>query len=35
MTEARSKGALIIAPKGVYKNWDAIEFPVHMPDHRT
>ena len=27
------KGALIIAPKGVYKNWDAIEFPTHMPDH--
>ena len=27
------RGALIIAPKGVYKHWDAIEFPVHMPDH--
>ena len=27
------KGALIVAPKGVYKNWDAIEFPVHLPDH--
>ena len=27
------KGALIIAPKGVYKNWDQIEFPVHLPDH--
>ena len=27
------KGALVIAPKGVYKNWDAIEFPVHLPDH--
>ena len=27
------RGALIIAPKGVYKNWDDIEFPVHMPDH--
>ena len=27
------RGALIIAPKGVYKNWDQIEFPVHMPDH--
>jgi len=26
-------GALIIAPKGVYKNWDQIEFPVHLPDH--
>ena len=27
------KGALIVAPKGVYKNWDAIEFPTHLPDH--
>ena len=27
------KGALIVAPKGVYKNWDQIEFPVHLPDH--
>lgn len=27
------KGALVVAPKGVYKNWDSIEFPVHMPDH--
>ena len=27
------KGALIVAPKGVYKNWDQIEFPTHMPDH--
>jgi SNF2 family DNA or RNA helicase len=27
------KGALIVAPKGVYKNWDQIEFPTHMPEH--
>ena len=27
------KGALVVAPKGVYKNWDSIEFPVHMPEH--
>ena len=27
------KAALIIAPKGVYKNWNDIEFPVHLPDH--
>ena len=26
-------GALIIAPKGVYKNWFAEEIPTHMPDH--
>ncbi len=29
------RGALIVAPKGVYKNWDQIEFPVHLPDHIT
>ena len=27
------RGALIVAPKGVYKNWNDIEFPVHLPDH--
>jgi SNF2 family DNA or RNA helicase len=26
-------GALIIAPKGVYKNWFDSEIPIHMPDH--
>jgi len=26
-------GALIIAPKGVYKNWYSEEIPNHMPDH--
>jgi SNF2 family DNA or RNA helicase len=26
-------GALIIAPKGVYKNWADSEIPTHMPDH--
>ena len=26
-------GALIVAPKGVYKNWYDIEIPVHLPDH--
>jgi len=26
-------GALIIAPKGVYKTWYAQEFPIHMPTH--
>lgn len=25
--------ALIIAPKGVYRNWYISEFPKHMPDH--
>jgi SNF2 family DNA or RNA helicase len=26
-------GALIIAPKGVYKNWYSSEIPTHMPNH--
>jgi SNF2 family DNA or RNA helicase len=25
--------ALIIAPKGVYKNWAELEIPKHLPDH--
>jgi|TARA_R100001530_G_scaffold112881_1_gene79888 SNF2 family DNA or RNA helicase len=25
--------ALIVAPKGVYKNWAQIEIPKHLPDH--
>jgi SNF2 family DNA or RNA helicase len=26
-------GALILAPKGVYRNWMALEIPKHMPEH--
>jgi len=26
-------GALIIAPKGVYRNWVNVELPKHVPDH--
>ena len=26
-------GVLIIAPKGVYRNWSSNEIPTHMPDH--
>ena len=26
-------GVLIIAPKGVYKNWFSSELPIHMPSH--
>ena len=26
-------GALIVAPKGVYKNWCDSEIPTHLPDH--
>ena len=25
--------ALIIAPKGVYRNWETNELPIHLPDH--
>ena len=25
--------ALIIAPKGVYQNWERNEIPKHLPDH--
>jgi SNF2 family DNA or RNA helicase len=27
------EAALIVAPKGVYKNWEQNELPVHLPDH--
>ena len=26
-------GVLIIAPKGVYRNWEQGELPTHIPDH--
>jgi SNF2 family DNA or RNA helicase len=26
-------GALVIAPKGVYRNWSDLELPTHLPDH--
>lgn len=26
-------GLLVIAPKGVYKNWETVELPKHVPDH--
>ena len=31
--KGKINGALIIAPKGVYKNWFSGEIPNHMPDH--
>jgi len=31
--EGRIDSALIIAPKGVYKNWVELEIPKHLPDH--
>jgi len=31
--KGRITGALIVAPKGVYKNWERKELPTHLPDH--
>jgi SNF2 family DNA or RNA helicase len=31
--KGKINGALIVAPKGVYKNWYDSEIPNHMPDH--
>ena len=27
------QGLVIIAPKGVYRNWSAKEIPIHLPEH--
>tara|TARA_R100000700_G_scaffold1282_2_gene3269 strand:+ start:3726 stop:5162 length:1437 start_codon:yes stop_codon:yes gene_type:complete len=31
--KGKINAALVIAPKGVYRNWERQEIPVHMPDH--
>ena len=31
--KGKINGVLIVAPKGVYKNWYSAEIPTHMPDH--
>lgn len=31
--KGKIESALIIAPKGVYRNWSDIEIPAHMPEH--
>jgi len=31
--KGKINGALIIAPKGVYKNWSDSEIPTHLVDH--
>ena len=31
--KGKINGALIVAPKGVYKNWIDQEIPTHLPDH--
>ena len=31
--KGKINGVLIVAPKGVYKNWYSSEIPTHLPDH--
>src|SRR5210317_2603113 len=31
--KGKINAALIIAPKGVYRNWEKQEIPNHLPDH--
>ncbi len=31
--KGKINGAVIVAPKGVYKNWHELEIPTHMADH--
>lgn len=31
--QGKINGALVVAPKGVYKNWANSEIPKHMPEH--
>ena len=31
--KGKINAALIIAPKGVYRNWEQQELPIHMPEH--
>ena len=31
--KGKINGVLIVAPKGVYKNWYDSEIPIHLPDH--
>ena len=31
--KGKINAALVIAPKGVYRNWERQEIPVHMPEH--
>ena len=31
--KGKINAALIVAPKGVYRNWERQEIPTHMPEH--
>ena len=31
--QKKINSAVVIAPKGVYRNWERLEIPIHLPDH--
>jgi len=31
--QGQINAAVVIAPKGVYRNWERLEIPAHLPDH--
>tara|TARA_B100001063_G_C16749498_1_gene549428 strand:+ start:176 stop:1639 length:1464 start_codon:yes stop_codon:yes gene_type:complete len=31
--QRKINSAVVIAPKGVYRNWERLEIPAHLPDH--
>jgi SNF2 family DNA or RNA helicase len=31
--QGKINAAVVIAPKGVYRNWERLEIPAHLPDH--
>jgi SNF2 family DNA or RNA helicase len=33
--QGKINSAVVIAPKGVYRNWERLEIPNHLPDHIT
>ena len=33
--QGKINAAVVIAPKGVYRNWERLEIPNHLPDHIT
>jgi len=33
MIRKKLNSAVVIAPKGVYRNWERLEIPIHLPDH--
>ena len=31
--QGKINAAVVVAPKGVYRNWERLEIPAHLPDH--